>query len=40
MAALRNLAIAIFRILKFKFWPNGIRYFMININDALRIIGI
>ena len=37
MPVFRSSAIAIFRILKFKFYLNGIRYFMMNINDALVI---
>lgn len=40
MASLRNLAISIFRLLKFRFIPDGIRYFSMHINDALNVIGL
>ena len=40
MASLRNLVISIFRLLGFRYVPERIRYFMMHIEDALRVIGI
>ena len=40
MACLRNMAISIFRLLKFKFVTKAIRYFIMHIDDALKIFGV
>jgi len=40
MASLRNLVISILRLLGFRYVPEGIRYFMMHIEDALKVIGI
>ena len=40
MASLRNLVISILRLLGFRYVPEGIRYFMMHIEDVLKVIGI
>ena len=40
MATIRNLAIALLRMLGFKYIPDAIRYFTYRIPEALTVIGI
>jgi hypothetical protein len=40
MATLRNLAIAIIRLLGFQYIPDAIRYFCFRLSEALMVLGI
>jgi len=40
MASIRNLVISIFRLLGFSYVPQGIRYFSMRIDSALKLLGI
>ncbi len=40
MASIRNLVIAILRLLGFRYIPNAIRYFVFHIPAALTVLGI
>ncbi len=40
MASIRNLVISIFRLLGFRYIPEGIRYFAMRIDRTLQLLGI
>jgi predicted transposase YbfD/YdcC len=40
MASLRNLVISLIRLLKFRYIPQGARYFSTHLEDVLRIVGV
>lgn len=40
MASIRNLVISIFRLLGFRYVPDGIRYFAMRIDLTLKLLGI
>lgn len=40
MASIRNLVISIFRMLGFRYIPNGTRYFAMRIDRTLELLGI
>lgn len=40
MASIRNLVISLFRLLGFRYIPDGIRYFAMRIEQALKLLGI
>jgi hypothetical protein len=40
MASIRNLVISLIRLLKFRYIPQGLRYFSAHMEDVLSIIGL
>ena len=40
MASIRNLVISIFRLLGFRYIPDGVRFFAMRIDQTLRLLGI
>jgi Transposase DDE domain len=40
MASIRNLAISLIRLLKFRYIPRGIRYFSTHLEDLLQVVGV
>ena len=40
MASIRNLVISLIRLLKFRYIPQGLRYFATHLEDVLELIGV
>lgn len=40
MASIRNLVISLIRLLKFRYVPQGLRYFATHLEDILELVGV
>ena len=40
MAGIRNLVINLIRLFKFRYIPQGLRYFATHVNDVLELVGV